>query len=138
VSALQKNAAAAAEPDLPPLATLFYRLEASTGYEAKATYNNVTPDQYRQVVAALNGTLREETDERAAHVAGLINAAKDAFEFIDAQFRFRDLAVRDNLRAAIAQVGGWEILATPAPTSAHPDKRPCFAMQREIQEGGAA
>lgn len=36
-----------------------YKLIASSGYEAEGSYDNVTPNQYRQVVAALNGTLRE-------------------------------------------------------------------------------
>jgi len=48
----------------PPSAVFEYKLVASSGYEAEGSYSNVTPDQYRQVVAALEGTLREAgTDE---------------------------------------------------------------------------
>lgn len=42
-----------------PNAVFEFKLVASTGYEAEGSYSNVSPDQYRQVVAALEGTLRE-------------------------------------------------------------------------------
>jgi hypothetical protein len=108
------------------------RLAVKHGVEDPRTAKNEM--RYRRIEALLAEAV---SAERAAHVADLLKAAKEAFELLDAQFRFRDLEVRDNLRAAIAQMGGWEIQA-PAATSAHPEKRPCFAMQREAQEGGAA
>lgn len=40
-------------------ATFSYIIKANTGYEARATYENVTSNQYRQIVAALNGKLKE-------------------------------------------------------------------------------
>lgn len=40
-------------------ATFTYKLKSASGYGAEGCYDNVTPNQYRQIVAALEGTLRE-------------------------------------------------------------------------------
>ena len=55
-----------------------YTLKASSGYEAEGHYENVTPNQYRQVVAALNGTLKEAN---AAH-DDLVKALQRAKDWI--------------------------------------------------------
>jgi hypothetical protein len=46
------------DPNFNKSAKFIFRVEAESGYEATGEYR-ISPDQYRQVVAALEGTLKE-------------------------------------------------------------------------------
>ena len=55
-------------------AALTYKLVADNGYEAEATYHNITPERYGHMVGALNGTLKlvtPEIEEALARLEGL-------------------------------------------------------------------
>ena len=75
-SAARLAARVAESPQAPPegLATLTYHLTAGSGYEAEATYYNVTPERYGHMVGALHGTLKlvtPEIQEQLARLDGL-------------------------------------------------------------------
>lgn len=56
------------------LAVFRYEITADSGYSAEATYSGITPEQYANVVGALNGTLKlvtPEIEEQLARLAGL-------------------------------------------------------------------